>query len=278
MIFISYSHRDSDRVHPLIERLKSEGFEVWYDKGIDPGTEWDENIAMHLKQCSGIIAFLSENYVGSENCRDELNYARDLGKERLLIYLESVELPAGMAMRLNRIQAIHKYKYKNEEAFYKEFYKAPMLKKSAALLKKERGADSMTGNDIRDDNTKNEVFPVSKREFVRKPENRMVSTIILICSVASLVFAPMMYYFGDLYFFSSVIILVALGLWRLNYRFVIAAAIISLLNVLIFMPIYFVLVVFLVILIYGLFKVDRSYKHYLASSKTPQQTESLHTS
>ena len=274
MIFISYSHRDSDRVHPLIERLKSEGFEVWYDKGIDPGTECDENIAMHLKQCSGIIAFLSENYIESDNCRDELNYARDLGKERLLIYLESVELPAGMAMRLNRIQAIHKYTYKNEEAFYREFTRAPMLKKSAALLKKERDADSLTGDDIRDDNMENEVFPVSKWEFIRKPENRMVYTIILICSVASMVFAPMMYYFGDLYFFPAVIILVALGLWRLNYRFVIAAAIISLLNVLIFMPIYFVLVVFLVILIYGLFKADRSYKHYLASGETTQQTGS----
>lgn len=274
MIFISYSHRDSDRVHPLIERLKSEGFDVWYDKGIDPGTEWDENIAMHLKQCSGIIAFLSENYVGSENCRDELNYARDLGKERLLIYLESVELPAGMAMRLNRIQAIHKYTYKNEETFYKEFTKAPMLKKSAALLKKERDADSLTGDDIRDDNTENEVFPVSKWEFVRKPENRMVYTIILICSVASMVFAPMMYFFGDLYFFPAVIILVALGLWKLNYRFVIPAAIIALLNVLIFMPIYFVLVVFLAVLIYGLVKFDRSYKHYLVSGEVTQQTGS----
>ena len=139
MIFISYSHRDSDRVHPLIERLKSEGFEVWYDKGIDPGTEWDENIAMHLKQCSGIIAFLSENYIESDNCRDELNYARDLGKERLLIYLESVELPAGMAMRLNRIQAIHKYKYKSDDAFYREFTKAPMLKKDEDPNKTEQG-------------------------------------------------------------------------------------------------------------------------------------------
>ena len=41
----------------------------------------------------------------SDNCKDELNFARDLQKERLLVYLENVKLPLGMAMRLNRLQA-----------------------------------------------------------------------------------------------------------------------------------------------------------------------------
>ncbi len=256
MIFISYSHRDSDRVHPLINRLISEGYEVWYDEGIDPGTEWDENIAMHLKQCSGIIAFISENYVESENCRDELNYARDLGKERLLVYLEGVELPAGMAMRLNRIQAIHKYKYKSNDAFYTELTKAPMLKKTEVSY------------ETRDDSAEKELFPVTKREFLKKPEHRTLGTVTLIFVVASLIFAPLMFYFGDFLLFPVIIILVGLGFWKLDYRFIIPAAVLSLLYGCLFMPSYFIMVIFLAVLIYTLFKVDRSYKQYLSSGKT----------
>ena len=256
MLFISYSHRDSDRVHPLIKRLISEGYDVWYDEGIDPGTEWDENIAMHLKQCSGIIAFISENYVESENCRDELNYARDLGKERLLIYLENVELPAGMAMRLNRIQAIHKYKYKSDDAFYREFTKAPMLKKAEEAQETPK-----------DDSAEDELFPVTKREFLRKSKHRTISTVILIFVVASLVLAPFMCYLGDYFLFPVIMILVGLGFWKLDYRFIIPAAVLSLLYGLLFMPMYFVLVIFLAGLTYSLFKADRSYRQYLSSGK-----------
>ena len=70
---------------------------VLIDEGIDPGTEWDEYIAAHIDRCSYMIAFLSDNYFGSSNCRDELAFARDLDKPRLLVYIEQTKLPAGMA-------------------------------------------------------------------------------------------------------------------------------------------------------------------------------------
>lgn len=117
-IFISYSHRDSAQVYPIIGELNRRGYRVWYDSGIDPGTEWDENIAQHINACGYFIAFMSGNYLGSNNCKDELNYARDLEKERLLVYLEDVQLPSGMAMRVNRLQSIFKYVYTDEADFY----------------------------------------------------------------------------------------------------------------------------------------------------------------
>ena len=116
-IFISYAHKDIKDVRSLIEQLQDNGFNVWYDEGIDPGTEWDENIASHIKDCSYFIAYMTNNYLESQNCRDEINYARDLDKERLLIYGEDVELPEGMKMRLGRLQAIYKNKYSNEKDF-----------------------------------------------------------------------------------------------------------------------------------------------------------------
>ena len=124
-IFISYSHKNASKVFPVIEQLQANNYRVWYDEGIDPGTEWDENIAQHVKHCGFFIAFLSPEYLSSSNCRDELNYARDLDKNRLLIYLSDVELPGGMSMRLSRLQAIHMYTYVNPEAFLQKLYTAP---------------------------------------------------------------------------------------------------------------------------------------------------------
>ena len=36
-IFISYAHKDIEEVLSFIERLQAEGFNVWFDEGIDPG-------------------------------------------------------------------------------------------------------------------------------------------------------------------------------------------------------------------------------------------------
>ena len=121
-IFVSYSHRDTAEVFPVIERLISEGYRVWFDQGIDPGTEWDENIANHICSCGYFVAFISKNYLQSNNCKDELNYARDLEKDRLIVYLEEVQLPPGLAMRVNRLQSIFRYSYKNAEEFYEKLF------------------------------------------------------------------------------------------------------------------------------------------------------------
>lgn len=119
-IFISYAHKDGEKVKAIIEKLIDSGYNVWWDEGIDPGTEWDENIAAHVQGCGYFVAFVSNAYIDSKNCKDELNYSRDLDKDQLLVYLEDVELPSGMAMRMNRIQAIFWNKYKDEnEAFGK---------------------------------------------------------------------------------------------------------------------------------------------------------------
>ena len=43
-IFVSYSHEDSDIVFPGIQWLRDQGFNIWYDAGIEAGTEWREEI------------------------------------------------------------------------------------------------------------------------------------------------------------------------------------------------------------------------------------------
>ena len=105
-IFVSYAHKDSDRVYPILERLSEVGFNIWFDKGIEAGSTWDDNIASHIDSSTYFMAFVSENYLNSNNCKDEISYSRDLDKDMLLVYLDEVALPSGMAMRLNRNQAV----------------------------------------------------------------------------------------------------------------------------------------------------------------------------
>ena len=71
-----------------------------------------------------MIAMISPDYMDSESCKDEISLARDLNKDRLLIYLEKTKLSPGMAMRFMRIQAIHKYTYKILSEFYDKLYSA----------------------------------------------------------------------------------------------------------------------------------------------------------
>ena len=38
-IYISYSHRDTEKVLEIMNRLRGAGYNIWYDGGIDPRTE-----------------------------------------------------------------------------------------------------------------------------------------------------------------------------------------------------------------------------------------------
>ena len=126
-LFLSYSHRNADAAAEAIRWLTAAGFRVWYDEGVIPATEWDENIAQAIENCSYLIALISEAYLASSNCLDELNYARDRNIPLLLIYLEDVALPSGLAMRLGRLLAIHRYRYDNPAAFYSKVVRAKGL-------------------------------------------------------------------------------------------------------------------------------------------------------
>ncbi len=119
-VFISYQHRNMNPAIAIVERLQQDKYRVWYDEGIDPGTEWDDTIAAHVEQCAFFIALLSEEYLESSNCKDELNYARDLEKPRVLVYLEDIRLPGAMQMRHGRLQAIHQYRCIDQNQFYEQ--------------------------------------------------------------------------------------------------------------------------------------------------------------
>lgn len=125
-IFISYAHKDSDIVLPIIARLQKDGYRVWYDEGIAPGSNWDIYISEHLDQSSVVLGFLSGSYVKSQNCRDELALTRMKSKPVSLVYIDDVQLSPGMKMRYGRIQALF-LQSMTEEEFFEKLYQADAM-------------------------------------------------------------------------------------------------------------------------------------------------------
>ena len=110
-IFVSYAHRDNNVVLPIIETLQQSGFRVWYDSGIEAGTEWPAYIEEHLQACTRVLVFMSPAAVASVNCRNEINFACLIQKEMLVVYLERTELSQGMNLQLNSVQSMFKYNH-----------------------------------------------------------------------------------------------------------------------------------------------------------------------
>ena len=132
-IFISYSHRDAAVAVPILERLSAEGYRLWYDEGIDPGSEWPETIADHLGRACACVGLISNNYLASDNCRREMNYALKKQIPYLSVMLEETEMSAGVEMQLSANQAIFKYKLPSEEAFYQKINATKFLQPTRVL-------------------------------------------------------------------------------------------------------------------------------------------------
>ncbi len=158
-IFISYSHKESDIIIPIIERLQADGYRVWYDDGIIPGTEWPETIAQHLNDSSVFICFISPSYVDSFNCKRELDFAVHKRKDFLAVFLEETKMPLGMEMQVSSVQAMFYYKTTQDE-FFKMMYESGLIeacndvkepeekeaaKESAKTEKKGKSGESKVG-------------------------------------------------------------------------------------------------------------------------------------
>ncbi len=127
-IFISYSHKDTDEVLSVINALERNGFRVWFDAGVEAGSEWPEYIASHLRKSACVLAFISPNFVSSVNCRRELTFAQNLNVPMLNVYLSEVELSDGLQMQLGLNQCIFRNKFSVQEDFEEAVCRAEMLK------------------------------------------------------------------------------------------------------------------------------------------------------
>lgn len=130
-IFISYAHADAPAVMEIACNMHARGYRIWYDEGIEAGSEWTECIASHLYGAHLVLAFISPAYLASDNCRKEVHYALTKKKKTISIFLEETQLSPGMEMQIGNIFALMKYTFPSDEYFYDKLYTAPLLRSEA---------------------------------------------------------------------------------------------------------------------------------------------------
>lgn len=126
-IFFSYSHKDADRVYPLLEQMVRDGFRVWYDDGNHPGDDWLENIGEHLNNCHICLAMLSANSEASHNCKKEVTFAAQCGKKLMAVKLEEFAMTVGMRLQLSTIHYLVRTSFPSDAALLQKLYESDQM-------------------------------------------------------------------------------------------------------------------------------------------------------
>ncbi|MCR4792853.1 MAG: toll/interleukin-1 receptor domain-containing protein [Lachnospiraceae bacterium] len=121
----------------ILSRLEEEGYRIWYDDGIAPGSEWPENIAQHLDKSDVVLAFVTPNSMASANCRREITFALSRQKNFLGIMTEKTDLPLGVELQISAQQCILRYNFRTEEEFIRKIIKSEILDGCKKEIRKE---------------------------------------------------------------------------------------------------------------------------------------------
>jgi len=119
-LFASYAHADKELVYPIIEKLYKKKARIWYDEGIPASSNWIEEIAEKIINCTCFLVFFTPRSLNSKHVRDEINFAIRKDKKMLIVYLDDTELPIDIDFQIGSIQALFKHKMTNI-AFWSKF-------------------------------------------------------------------------------------------------------------------------------------------------------------
>ncbi len=183
--FISYSHKDSEKVFEILGKLQDKGLRLWYDRGITLGSDWSDDIANHICNCKCMLAFHSQNSAKSRHCKNEIYFAVKEEKNILSIFLEEVKLDPGIEMQLAPYQAV-KF-YQNPEDFYDRLSKSEFLDSCyKRLYHKIEGEVISTNNNESSEESYQIHFPqnISSRLI---PEEKIVPVIFVLDTSGSMI-------------------------------------------------------------------------------------------
>jgi TIR domain-containing protein len=96
-IFISYKKEDAGRVIRMVEALRAEGFDVWWDHGIKAGSEWDRSIHQELYSAKVVIAIWSKASVAAPWVKEEATVGKNRGV-LVPVKIDEVDPPLGFMM------------------------------------------------------------------------------------------------------------------------------------------------------------------------------------
>lgn len=129
--FISYNSDDSERVTGLLSLLNEVGFPIWYDYGLEPGSdEWEAQLADRIGNCQAFVMLITKNlFLKKSYVKIEYKLAKRFNKKIYSVILEPIDdddIPEKMAPwweEFTEFQCFEAFKYTNEIGVIKGFYR-----------------------------------------------------------------------------------------------------------------------------------------------------------
>lgn len=86
-LFLSYAHKDIDKVQPLVQTLTKGGQTVWWDDQLRTGPRWKDQLADQIGKADAIVLALTPAWLESPYCQWEFITAAELGKQVIPVLL-----------------------------------------------------------------------------------------------------------------------------------------------------------------------------------------------
>lgn len=101
-LFVSYSHRDTAQVYPILDALYDRKYRIWYDESCENGNDFRDELRHRIENCSAVVLFVSDASMNSPFCGMEIICARENGKRLYPIFLDAdTSVPPAFEILLN---------------------------------------------------------------------------------------------------------------------------------------------------------------------------------
>lgn len=109
-LFVSYSRTDIKEVLQLVNLLKSRipGLACWFDiTGIESASEFEEKIISAINNSEYVLFAVSDNSLKSDWSKDEVTYAKNIGKKVIPVLLKGTSMQEGWFLfKFGRVDCI----------------------------------------------------------------------------------------------------------------------------------------------------------------------------
>jgi len=102
-IFVSYSKKDQEQAYRIVDDLAAAGFEVWIDRSLEVGDEWEKTIEHELQEATDVVIILSENSLKSKWVMHEGSMAYALRKNLFPVLIDEIK-PDDLPIWASKIQ------------------------------------------------------------------------------------------------------------------------------------------------------------------------------
>ncbi len=100
-LFVSYSHKDTAKVYPILDALYDKKYRIWYDESCENGNDFRDELRERIQAAEAVVLFVSEHSMTSPFCGMEIIVARENGKRLYPIYLDSAAVPPAFEILLS---------------------------------------------------------------------------------------------------------------------------------------------------------------------------------